>query len=109
MHLCPHCERLGISTYAAIGDPFSRGLASCKYCNNVSKRRPSIARSIGGPVMAAAYVLVFFLPQTSIEQTFLWLAIVTFVGFVTIDRQVDFEKLSDGGGDTKTSLTRREN
>lgn len=108
MHLCPHCERLGISTYAAIGDPFSRGLASCKYCNNVSRRRPSIARSIGGPVMAAAYVLVFFLPRISAEQVFLWLAIVTFVGFVTIDRHVDFEKLSDSRDDPKASLSRRE-
>ena len=108
MHICPHCQKLGISTYAAIGDPFSRGLASCRYCNNVSKARRSKAFNFVAPAMIFTFMaLVHFFPQSlqHVEVGALWIAFLGLAGSVIADRLTEFEKRDHPGGDIKTPDT----
>ncbi|MEP7069274.1 MAG: hypothetical protein ABI789_08540 [Usitatibacter sp.] len=95
MHVCPHCQKLGISTYAAIGDPFSRGLASCRYCHNISKRRRRPGANFAAPVAIFAFMaLIYFFPQSlqHVQVGLLWFAFLILIAAIVSDRLTDFER-----------------
>jgi hypothetical protein len=104
VHICPHCQRLGISTYAAIADPFSRGLASCRYCHNVSKARRRVGANFAAPVAIFAFMaLAYFFPQSLQHMTvgLLWLAFLFFIAAIVSDRLTEFEKRETPEGGSK--------
>ena len=97
MHLCPYCNKLGISTYAAIADPFSRGLASCRYCHNVAKSKARFGSYLIGPILVfAAWAMHFFNPPGPVV-IFLFV-VVGFTGLVIADRLIDFERDDQANG-----------
>jgi hypothetical protein len=104
VHICPYCHKLGISTYAAIGDPFSRGLASCRYCHNVSKARRRIGANFAAPVAIFAFLaLVHFFPESLQHMTvgLLWLAFLILIAAIVSDRLTEFEKRETPEGGSK--------
>src|SRR5450432_4059348 len=93
VHICPHCHKLGISTYAAIGDPFSRGLASCRYCTNVSKvRRNFFTSFIMVAALALFWAIDYFLRPPTLGFGLLWLSMLGGIALVLIDRLTEFDK-----------------
>ena len=92
MHQCPHCHKLGISSFAAIGNPFAHGLASCRYCNLPSKRRNAIAAYIGGPITLAVWWGWVKLVNPPLPFWYFWLAVIGFAGVFIIDRLTTYEK-----------------
>ncbi len=101
MHICPHCNKLGISTYAAIGDPFSRGLVSCRYCTNVSKRRRSLLYPITMPITFLLFGVFVYLLRPPMEFVFFWLCMFSFVGLILVDRFTEFDKYQPPGESEK--------
>jgi hypothetical protein len=98
VHICPHCQKLGISTYAAIADPFSRGLATCRYCHNVSKRVRRHGFNVVGPIMVVAFWALIHFFNPPVPAALFWFAFLAFGAFVIADRLTDFEKKEESNG-----------
>jgi hypothetical protein len=92
MHLCPHCDKLGISTYAALGDAFSRGLVTCRYCSNVSKARRGVSYYITAPIAMVLFWTLIAVVKPPMEFAYLWFAITALVALMFINRNIEFDK-----------------
>jgi hypothetical protein len=92
VHICPHCHKLGISTYAAIADPFSRGLASCRHCTNVSKARRNLVSPFIMPAMLALFAVLVYFWRPPTGFGLLWLSGLGFIGLILADRITEFDK-----------------
>jgi hypothetical protein len=94
MHVCPYCHKLGITTFDAIGNPFSHGLASCRFCHNTSKRR---YRYMAAPLMVPIATALWFVVKAALHppQPFeaFWLFFLLIVAVVLADRLTTFEKV----------------
>ena len=94
MHVCPYCTKLGITTFDAIGNPFSHGLASCRYCHQTSKRR---YRYMAAPLMVPVAVILWWVVKVILHppQPFeaFWLFFLLAAAVVLADRLTTFEKV----------------
>jgi hypothetical protein len=102
VHICPHCHKLGISTYAAIGDPFSRGLASCRYCHEVSKRRHRLGTNVVTPAAIMTLLVWVYFVHPPLGLLAFWFSVLILFAFVIDDRLIDFEKWP---GESKVEAT----
>jgi hypothetical protein len=93
MHICPHCQKLGISSFDAMGGTgFSRGLVSCRYCHNVSKRRAGPLFYLGVPMgMIVFWAMVYFVNPPFVF-VYIWFAFCGYCGLMIVDRSVELEK-----------------
>src|SRR5450631_1671696 len=113
VHICPHCHKLGISSYSAIGDPFSRGLASCRYCTNVSKLRRNLIVPFIMPAVVALFVAFIFSERPPLAFGMFCLGMLGFIALILIDRLAEFDKYQpptkEGGDLARTTTARSEN
>ncbi len=93
MHICPHCQKLGISSFDAMGGAgFSRGLMSCRYCTNVSKRRPSILFYITVPITMVLFGAFIYALKPPFAFIYFWFAWFSYLGLLILDRSIELDK-----------------
>jgi hypothetical protein len=93
MHTCPHCGKLGISSFDTIANPFSYGRASCRYCGMPSKRTNRVLAYAGGPATILLWYGWIRLIHASMPYQWFWLAVIGFGGIYLIDRFTKYERV----------------
>jgi hypothetical protein len=93
MHICPHCQKLGVSSFDAMGGAgFSRGLASCRYCHNVSKRRAQPLFYLSVPVGMLLFWALIYFGKPPIAFALFWIAILMYLALLVADRCIELDK-----------------
>jgi hypothetical protein len=93
VHICPHCQKLGISSFDAMGGAgFSRGLVSCRYCHNVSKRRARPLFYLAMPTGLVLFWAMVYFGNPPFPFIYFWLAFFSYLGLLIADRCVELDK-----------------
>lgn len=92
MHECPHCHKLGISSFDAVGNLFSHGRVTCSYCHNTSRRRFRMGARIV-PIIGGAALIAIAKTVHEMHYQLFAMVFVLFVMYIAIDDLITLEKV----------------
>ena len=98
MHICPHCQKLGISSKP---QPFNHRLADCRYCQQVSEVRTPRWTPLAIFVATALAILVVHTEMQAARYqsgwwiaatTIFWMASILYSFYLLIDSRTTYVK-----------------